>query len=75
MSKSESEKARCPFYRWSGRKGHFIRCEGIACAKSVTVTYRGERQRTRQMAVFCQDHFERCEIYRAIAESRGLDDD
>ncbi len=75
MSKVEAAKARCPFYRSSGRKGCYIRCEGIAGACSVNIKYRSERQRTRQMEVFCQDHFERCEIYRAIAESRGLDDD
>lgn len=72
MADLESAKARCPFYRKSG-KG-YIRCEGIACARSVTIQYRGERQRNRQMEIFCQACYTRCEIYRAIVESKGLDE-
>jgi hypothetical protein len=69
----ESSTVVCPFYKASGRKGHFIRCEGIGQASSTTMTYRGERQRTRQLTVFCQDCYTRCEIYRMIVESHGLD--
>ena len=73
MSDHEAARVRCPFYRRSGRKGCFIRCEGIGMARSTTLTYRGERQRTRQLEVFCQDCFAKCEVYRMIIESRGLD--
>ena len=51
-----------------------IRCEGIGEAASTLLTYRNERQRTRQLAVFCQDCYARCEVYRMIVESRGLDE-
>ncbi len=74
MSDHEAVRVLCPFYRRSGRKGCFIRCEGIGMARSTTLSYRGERQRTRQLTVFCQDCFTRCEIYRMIVESKGLDD-
>ncbi len=70
----ESGTIKCPFYKASGKKGRFIRCEGIGQARSTTLTYRGERQRTRQLAVFCQDCYAHCEIYRMIVESRGLDE-
>ena len=70
----ESSAVLCPFYRASGEKGHFIRCEGIGQARNTTLTYRGERQRTRQLAVFCRDCYASCEVYRMIVESRGLDE-
>lgn len=73
MADHEATKARCPFYRKSGKEGRFIRCEGIACARSVTLSYKSERQRIRQMEIFCRNCYANCEIYRAIVESRGLD--
>ena len=69
----EAAGVRCPFYRASGEKGRFIRCEGIGNARSTTLTYRGERQRERQMAVFCRGCFERCEVYRMVEESKGIE--
>lgn len=76
MSESEygQSKVRCPFYRGGSGKHRSIRCEGIGDAQSITQTYRNERQRTRQLTVFCQDCYANCEIYRAIVESHGLED-
>jgi hypothetical protein len=74
MANYEAKNVQCPFYRASERKGGYIRCEGIAGARNVLLIYRSERQRIKQMEIFCQNCYDRCEIYRAIVESKGLED-
>lgn len=63
---------RCPFYRADDSKTHRIICEGIGDAQSTALYYRAkdERQRIRQLEVFCQERYENCELYRMIRESK-----
>lgn len=63
---------RCPFFRDEDEIRHQIRCEGLGDAVSMCWNFRNEdeRQRIRQMEVFCQDCYERCEMYRMIRESK-----
>lgn len=70
----EQTKIRCPFYRGGSGKRRSIRCEGIGDAQTITQTYGNERQRARQLTVFCQDCYANCEVYRMIVESHGLDE-
>lgn len=67
-------KAKCPFFQGSSGEKHFIRCTGIGNAASTLLTYRTERQRKQQLAVFCQDCYANCEVYRMVIESQELDD-
>ena len=60
MAVYESSEILCPFYRDSGRKGKIIRCEGVGNARTTTLTYRSERQRIRQMEIFCQKCYTNC---------------
>ena len=74
MGRREKE-ILCPFFREEDARKHKIICEGLGDARSMAWNFRNEdeRQRIRQMEVFCQDCFAKCEVYRMIIESRGLD--
>lgn len=76
MAKDWREKnIRCPFFRREDRQQHKIVCEGLGDAVSISWNFRNEdeRQRIRQMEVFCQDCYTRCEMYRMIRESKYED--
>ena len=67
----EACRVRCPFYRGSSGREHYIRCEGIRGAQSIRINYSGrERQRVRRLETFCQNCYEKCEIYQAIDRSK-----
>ena len=70
MSRRE-KKIRCPFFRREDRQRHKIVCEGVGDASSICWNFRNEdeRQRIRQMEVFCQNCYWNCEVYRMIRES------
>ena len=65
-------KIRCPFFRGESSESHQIFCEGLGDSYSVSWNFRKrrERQRIRQMEVFCQDCYTNCEMYRMIRESK-----
>jgi len=72
MGSFREKKVRCPFFRGENRQWNKIVCEGLGDAKSISWEFdrQDERQRIRQMEVFCQDHYENCEVYRMILESK-----
>lgn len=65
-------KVRCPFFRREDRQKHKIVCEGLGDAKSMSWNFANEdeRQRIRQLEIFCQDRYENCEVYRMIHNSK-----
>ena len=65
-------KILCPFFRREDRQRHKIICEGLGDAKSISWNFavEDERQRIRQMEIFCQDCYQNCELYRVIRESK-----
>lgn len=65
-------KIRCPYFRHEDKNRHVIKCEGLGDAVSMSWNFTGEdeRQRIRQMEVFCQGCFEKCEMYRMIEQSK-----
>ena len=62
----------CPFFRAEDGKRHRIICEGLGDASSISWNFanRDERQRIRQIEIFCQDRYQNCELYRMIRESK-----
>lgn len=62
----------CPFFRAEDGKRHRIICEGLGDASSISWNFanRDERQRVRQIEIFCQDRYQNCELYRMILESK-----
>ncbi len=66
-------KILCPFFRWEDARKHKITCEGLGDAVSISWNFAAEdeRQRIRQMEVFCQDCYTSCEVYRMIINSKG----
>lgn len=71
MSRRE-KKILCPFFRSEDARKHKIVCEGLGDAHSISWNYQNgdERQRIRQLEVFCQDCYTNCELYRMIRESK-----
>ncbi|MBR3585064.1 MAG: hypothetical protein IKO00_03475 [Oscillospiraceae bacterium] len=65
-------KILCPFFRGEDRQRHKIICEGPGDARSISWNFANEdeRQRIRQLEVFCQDRYACCEIYRMLQESK-----
>ena len=65
-------KIRCPFFRKEDGRRHKIICEGPGDAVSLSWNFatKDERQRIRQMEVFCQDCYRNCEVYQMLNESK-----
>lgn len=66
----------CPYFRNEDRQKHKIVCEGLGDARSMSWNFdnRDERQRIRQMEIFCQNRYDCCEVYRMIHSSKYEDD-
>ena len=60
----------CPFYKFDEGKKRSITCEGLVEDSSIVLTYHKKSDYVRQITVFCCKHFEKCEIYRALLESK-----
>ena len=69
----KSVDVRCPFYRHDSPKKRTICCEGIFDRSQLTHSFRRQRDREKQLALYCCDGFRYCEIYRAIIEARYPD--
>lgn len=71
MGRREKE-ILCPFFREEDARKHKIICEGLGDARSMAWNFRNEdeRQRIRQLEIFCQDRYKNCELYRMILESK-----
>ena len=60
----------CPFYKFDDGKKRSITCEGLIEDSSIVLTYHKKRDYDRQMAVFCCEHYKKCEIHRMLMESK-----
>ena len=58
---------RCPFYKWDDGKKR-ITCEGIVETSSIALIYHNKADYELQLNTFCCEHYDRCEIYRLLAE-------
>lgn len=59
----------CPFYA-SDDGAHRIVCEGIVDESSLALWFSRRADYETQMSVFCCQHYEKCEIYRMLMESK-----
>lgn len=66
---SKALQVKCPFFK--NLQKQKIYCEGVCddCISTIQ-TYRNNKDRDKQLDIFCCKHFEKCEIYRAIEEAK-----
>ena len=57
---------KCPFFRNENEKEKSINCEGILNGSVVCSRFRSPKKREKQLRLFCEDEYTRCEIYKAI---------
>lgn len=62
---------KCPFWRGDGMET--VSCEGPFCGVGITMKFRSDRKRKHHMEVFCAEHYEKCEIYRMVMDSKYAD--
>lgn len=72
MSSGSYRKAdvRCPFYLHDDWAKKRITCEGILDGSSLALLYRRREDYETQLDVFCCDHYENCEVYRMLMETK-----
>lgn len=63
---------RCPFFR--SHSPTEIRCEGFVDKSSSGMLFERRADKMMQQHTYCEDHYEACELYRAIVESKYSDD-
>lgn len=61
-----SARVLCPFFR--GHTPTAIGCEGITDETLLKLIFPCRDARDRHEDIFCMEHFEKCELYRAIEE-------
>lgn len=59
--------ALCPFYKWDDGKKR-ITCEGIVENSSIALIYHQKADYECQIRTFCCKDYEKCEVYRLLAE-------
>ena len=74
MTSTRSKLVRCPFYRFDDNRMS-IGCEGVTAESRLTLRFRKRAEWLQQMKLFCECHYECCEIYRVIMETRFPDED
>ena len=60
---------KCPFYHRDDARSS-ITCEGFMDDMIIKLQYRKKADLKQQLKVFCCEHYEKCEIYRAIMEAK-----
>lgn len=56
---------RCPFYQFDDGKRR-ITCEGIIDESNLMLYFRNKADYETQIAVFCCEHYECCEVHRML---------
>lgn len=59
-------EVKCPFFLSSSKRK--ITCEGITDDCTTTLHFQSQEKRNKQCRIFCDDKYERCEIYRMLSE-------
>lgn len=58
----------CPFFRAHSKTQ--IGCEGMTDGMTIILAFRDSEGLDTQERIFCRQHYERCEIYRAIMAAK-----
>lgn len=63
---------QCPFFTAEDSKfaGKKILCESPVPGSSLGLYFRKKEPYLTQLRIFCCDHYEKCEIYRAVMEAK-----
>jgi len=64
MTTSRSKFVKCPFYRYEEKRA--IVCDGISQGCSLTLHYRSEALWNQQMHIYCEDQYDKCEVFRML---------
>lgn len=56
--------AKCPFYSASGEER--IICEGVTDKCISILKFEGKKSRIRHREMYCDSHYERCALYKAL---------
>ena len=63
-------KKRCPYYKHESAQSHRIVCAGVGDAYSTELMFGNrEKERQLQLRVFCEGCYDKCEVYRMLAEA------
>ena len=68
---------RCPFYKYDDGTRR-ITCEGLVGGKedsSLALIYKHKADYETQIAAFCCEHYEKCEVYRLLMENKYEEED
>ena len=68
MGSYRQVEVMCPFYRTDGKLS--ITCEGFGDSRCLKQVYRKKEHYETQLTVFCCGHFEKCEVYRLLMETK-----
>ena len=64
----------CPFFRNEDEKEKSIKCEGIFEGSVICSRFRSPKKRERQLSLYCEKDYLRCEVYRAIMQAKYSED-
>ena len=59
----------CPFYMSDDGTRRVV-CEGVVDGSNLSISFLRRADYETQMSVFCCQHYEKCEIYRMLMESK-----
>lgn len=62
----EDVDVKCPFFRSSGKRK--LTCEGITDDFTISLNFITRDKKCLHCKIFCNEHFEKCEIYRMLEE-------
>lgn len=60
---------RCPFYKEDDGKLCII-CEGFGCSRHLKQSFYNKADYERQIMTFCCQHYQKCEAYRLLMETK-----
>lgn len=75
LGKENILQVQCPFYTGKDERptGKKILCESPVPGSSLGLYFREKEAFQTQMRIFCCEHYEKCEIYRAVMEAKYSD--
>jgi len=60
---------QCPFYKGDEKRRRVI-CEGLVDHSTLSLSYGSAKDFQIQMKTFCCDHFQYCEVYQMLMNSK-----
>ena len=75
MKKLSDREAKCPFFQRHDRIS--VQCEGPIFDTLARVTFESGEKKQQHFSIYCREHFEKCEMYRAVYREKyeGTEDE